>query len=159
MKAFQITLFSVLVLGFVGCSAPKTSENTQQLTGVQAPSKSPERFSVVWGVLLNTFDGMGHEMAAQRMAQTCRTMSPILNNTWIHSKRRGSSVLIGRFRTADDPDAGLLLRDVRGIERNGRSVFPRPMLVRIDPRKRPEDFGEIELRCHVTIQIKKRLAF
>ncbi len=145
MKAFQITLFSVLVLGFVGCSAPKTSENTQQLTGVQAPSKSPERFSVVWGVLLNTFDGMGHEMAAQRMAQTCRAMSPILNNTWIHSKRRGSSVLIGRFRTADDPDAGLLLRDVRGIERNGRSVFPRPMLVRIDPRKRPEDFGEIEL--------------
>ena len=105
MKAFKIMLFSVLVLGLLGCSAPQTSENTNPLIRSQTPSELQERLSVVWGVLLNTFDGLGHEMAAQRMAQTCRSMSPILNNTWIHSKRRGSSVLIGRFRTADDPAA------------------------------------------------------
>ena len=49
------------------------------------------------------------------------------------------------FRAAEDPAARRLLRDVRAIERNGRAVFPRPMLVRIDPRKHPEDFGEMEL--------------
>ena len=145
MKACKIMLFSVLVLELIGCSAPQTSENTSPLNRSQTSSEPQERLSVVWGVLLNTFDGLGHEMAAQRMAQTCRSMSPILNNTWIHSKRRGSSVLIGRFRSAKDPAARRLLSDVRTIERNGRSVFPRPMLVRIDPRKRPEDFGEMEL--------------
>lgn len=145
MKACKIMLFSVLVLELIGCSAPQTSENTSPLNPSQTSSDPQERLSVVWGVLLNTFDGLGHEMAAQRMAQTCRSMSPILNNTWIHSKRRGSSVLIGRFRSAKDPAARRLLGDVRTIERDGRSVFPRPMLVRIDPRKRPEDFGEMEL--------------
>jgi len=145
MKACKIMLFSVLLFELIGCSAPQTSENTNPLTQSQISSGPQNRFSVVWGVLLNTFDGLGHEMAAQRMAQTCRSMSPILNNTWIHSKRRGSSVLIGQFRSADDPSARRLLSDVRGIERNGRAIFPRPMLVRIDPRKRPEDFGEMEL--------------
>ena len=105
MKASKIMLFSVLVLGLPGCSAPQTSENTSPLIRSQTSSEPQKRLSVVWGVLLNTFDGLGHEMAAQRMAQTCRSMSPILNNTWIHSKRRGSSVLIGRFRSADDPAA------------------------------------------------------
>ncbi len=145
MKAFKIMLFSVLVLELVGCTAPQTSENTSPLIQSRTPSEPLDRISAVWGVLLNTFDDLGHEMAAQRMAQTCRSMSPILNNTWIHTKRRGSSVLIGRFRSADDPAARRLLKDVRTIERNGRSVFPRPILVRIDPRKRPEDFGELEL--------------
>ena len=145
MKVCKIMLFSVLLLALTACSAPQTSENPNPLIRSQTSSEPQERISVVWGVLLNTFDDLGHEMAAQRMAQTCRSMSPILNNTWIHSKRRGSSVLIGRFRSADDPAARRLLNDVRAIERNGRSVFPRPMLVRIDPRKRPEDFGEMEL--------------
>ena len=98
MKASKIMLFSVLVLDLLGCSAPQTSENTSPLIRSQTPSEPQERLSVVWGVLLNTFDGLGHEMAAQRMAQTCRSMSPILNNTWIHSKRRGSSVLIVPLR-------------------------------------------------------------
>ena len=119
MKACKIMLFSVLLFELIGCSAPQTSENTNPLTQSQISSGPQNRFSVVWGVLLNTFDGLGHEMAAQRMAQTCRSMSPILNNAWIHSKRRGSSVLIGQFRSADDPSARRLLSDVRGIERNG----------------------------------------
>lgn len=145
MNALKIMLFSALLIELAGCSTSQTSENSTPSVRSQTSSGPQDRLSVVWGVLLNTFDGMGHEMAAQRMAQTCRSMSPILNNTWIHSKRRGSSVLIGRFRAAEDPAARRLLRDVRAIERNGRAVFPRPMLVRIDPRKHPQDFGEMEL--------------
>ena len=67
MNAFKIMLFSVLVLGLLGCSAPQTSENTTPLIRSQTSSELQERLSVVWGVLLNTFDGLGHEMAAQRM--------------------------------------------------------------------------------------------
>ena len=145
MSALKMMLFSVLVAAIAGCSTPKTSENSGQEARSVRTSSASERPTIVWGVLLNTFDGLGHEMAAQRMSQTCQAMSPFLNNTWVHSKRRGSSVLVGRFRTADAPEARQLMRDVRGIERNGRAVFPRPMLVRIDPRKRPQDFGELEL--------------
>ena len=68
MKAFKIMLFSVLVLELVGCTAPQTSENTSPLIQSRTPSEPLERISVVWGVLLNTFDDLGHEMAAQRMA-------------------------------------------------------------------------------------------
>ena len=76
MKAFKIMLFSVLLLALTACSAPQTSENPNPLIRSQTSSEPQERISVVWGVLLNTFDDLGHEMAAQRMAQTCRSMSP-----------------------------------------------------------------------------------
>ena len=39
MKAFKIMLFSVLVLGLLGCSAPQTSENTSPLIRSQTPSE------------------------------------------------------------------------------------------------------------------------
>ena len=113
MKASKIMLFSVLVLGLLGCSALNVREH-QPTDRSQTPSEPQERLSVVWGVLLNTFDGLGHEMAAQRM----RRLAANVANSEQHVdslQARGSSVLIGRFRTADDPAARRMLSDVRTI--------------------------------------------
>lgn len=103
-----------------------------------APSKapaSPDRGSATtggpaWGVLIASFTQPDHRQVALAMRDRLATSFPQLRDAYVQRVSDGSVILVGRFPGPDDPAAQAMLREVKGIQSEGRRPFSGAMLIR-----------------------------
>ena len=86
--------------------------------------------SILWSVVLETYTGPGHAEAAATMVRELPRVSPELSAANVRSKTDGSTVVYGAYAGVQDADAQRDLAWIKGIEIQGRKVFPMAMLSR-----------------------------
>lgn len=85
----------------------------------------------VWSIVLNTFSGDDHRQAAATMVAQLPQVSPQLRDAWVQPKENGSIVAYGRYDGPADPAAQRDLKQIKALAMNGRRIFPRAMLSRV----------------------------
>jgi hypothetical protein len=86
----------------------------------------------IWAVVLGTYSQDNHRTAARRMLGELPKVNPALSDAWLASDDNGTKVLYGRYASPTDATAQQQLQWVKSIQMQGRQVFPRAMLTRIE---------------------------
>lgn len=96
-----------------------------------------------WSILIRTFDDGDHQLSARTMIQSCAQIDPRLARAHVHTTRKGSSVLFGRYETATSDQAQADLDWIKSLRVRNTPIFPQAMLTTVAPVRTA--FGQHEL--------------
>jgi hypothetical protein len=85
-------------------------------------------------LVLGTFTEGDHIAAAQRMIADMPRVAPQVQGARVHTTAKGSMVVYGRYDDREDPRAKQDQERLKQITANGRKVFNRVPLTRLDMR-------------------------
>jgi hypothetical protein len=103
-------------------------------TGTAFQPSAASSTTATWSLVLGTFTDEGHAAAAEQMIIGLRTVAPQVTGARVHSTSKGSMVVVGNFNGRDDPAAKEEIARLKAIKYQGRQVFDRVILTKLDLR-------------------------
>lgn len=112
----------------------KPTGSTPPKGGASTSGDAAPRESSIWSLVLGTFSNEAHEQAAHQMLANLPTIAPQVQGARVHTTAKGSMVVYGKYTGRDDPRVAADETRLKAITYQGRPVFNRVILTRLDMR-------------------------
>ena len=123
--------------------SPKAGSGGRIQSPVQASAEPAENST--WSLVLGTFTEGDHVAAAQRMITDMPLVAPQVRGARVHTTAKGSMVVYGHYANREDPQAKQEQEQLKKITVNGRKVFNRVPLTRLDLRLSQGQLSPLDL--------------
>jgi hypothetical protein len=124
-------------------AAPNASSGGRIISPNQASADPADQST--WSLVLGTFTEGDHITAAQRMIADMPKIAPQIMGARVHTTAKGSMVVYGQYDDREDPRAKQDQERLKQITVNGRKVFNRVPLTRLDMRLSKGQLSPIDL--------------
>lgn len=121
------------------------SRNASSSRGSSGSAASSQQPHSTWSLVLGTFTGQNHRAAAEQMVQQLPVIAPQVRGARVHTTSKGSMVVYGHYTGRDDPQAEADQERFKAIEYQGRPVFNRVILARLDLRAQQGELHPYDL--------------